>query len=111
MLCMKKGWIAVLTCSFILITACSGQTKSTTDAPPTVDAGTPEATYQKNCMNCHGMNLQGGIGPDLTKVGSKLSKEDIHNILEKGKGRMPAQKSYISAEDLEKLSTWLSEKK
>ncbi|TCP61491.1 c-type cytochrome [Baia soyae] len=108
---MKKSWIAVLICSFILITACSSQTKPTSDAPPAVDAGTPEATYQKNCMNCHGMNLQGGVGPDLTKVGSKLGKEDIHKILENGKGRMPAQKSYIKAEDLEKLSTWLSEKK
>lgn len=113
---MKKMWIPILASSLLLVTGCSGKTateepKTDTTTTPTVDAGTPEAIYQKNCMNCHGMNLQGAVGPSLANIGSKLKKDDIKTILENGKGRMPAQKSYIQAEDLDKLSTWLSEKK
>lgn len=111
---MKKVWIPVLASSLLLVSACAGpdSTKEpNTDVTPTVDAGTPEAIYQKNCMNCHGGKLQGGVGPGLTNIGGQLSKDEIQNILENGKGRMPAQKSYIKAEDLDKLATWLSEKK
>lgn len=109
---MKKMWIPVLVSSLFLVAACAGpNSKEEPNDTTTVDAGTPEAIYQKNCMNCHGGKLQGGVGPGLTNVGAKLSKAEIQNILESGKGRMPPQKSYIKAEDLDKLSTWLSEKK
>lgn len=39
------------------------------DAPIVVDAGSIDAgkeVYEQNCVACHGADLKGGIGPDLT---------------------------------------------
>ncbi len=42
------------------------------------------------CIGCHGGDLTGGsIGPAL--VGTKLSKDEIKDIVKNGKGGMPAQ--------------------
>src|SRR5699024_12594054 len=47
-----------------------------------------EEVLQQNCATWHGDDLSGGNGPDLTKVGSEMSKDDIHDINENGKGDM-----------------------
>ncbi|MBA4603496.1 cytochrome c [Thermoactinomyces sp. AMNI-1] len=63
-----------------------------------------------NCASCHGGNLQGATGPGLQQIGAKMNKEQILQILENGKGSMPAQ-SHISADERDQLATWLTEKK
>src|SRR5699024_12021610 len=45
----------------------------------------PEAIFSQNCASCHGDDLSGGMGPDLTKVGSELSADEIKDIIENGK--------------------------
>ena len=45
--------------------------------------------YKNSCSACHGGDLTGGVGPDLTKVGSKLSQEEMEKIINEGKGSMP----------------------
>lgn len=72
--------------------------------------GDPEEIFEANCAACHGADLSGGMGPDLTKVGSDHSADDIMDIIQNGQGSMPAQ-SQVSAEDAEALAKWLSEKK
>src|SRR5699024_12853866 len=47
-----------------------------------------EEVFQKNCATCHGDDISGGNGPDLTKVGSEMYKDDINDIIENGKGDM-----------------------
>lgn len=117
---MKKLFLPVLGASMLLLAACGNQggtpaekatNKTDNNTTKTVDAGSPEAVYQKNCMNCHGGNLQGGFAPALQNVGSKMSKDQIKQIIENGKGSMPAQKDYIEPAALDQLATWLSEKK
>ncbi|AUS10155.1 cytochrome C' [Laceyella sacchari] len=71
---------------------------------------TADKIYANNCASCHGGNLQGGFGPSLEKIGSKLKKEQIVEIMQKGKGSMPSQ-GHISSQDQEKLAAWLAEKK
>ncbi len=39
------------------------------------------------CIQCHGGELTGARGPDLTNL--SLSKEEIVDILKNGKGTMP----------------------
>lgn len=51
-----------------------------------------QAAYVANCSACHGMNRKGdGKGiPDLTHIGSQLSRQQIASVLEAGRGRMPS---------------------
>ncbi|WP_284140421.1 MULTISPECIES: cytochrome c550 [unclassified Virgibacillus] len=70
----------------------------------------PEAIYESNCAACHGADLSGGMGPDLTKVGSKLSVDEITDVIKNGKGNMPPQKS-LADEEVKVIADWLSEKK
>lgn len=70
----------------------------------------PEAIFQSNCASCHGADLSGGVGPDLTKVGATYSKEEIKDIIINGKGTgMPA--GLVPAPQAEALAKWLAEKK
>src|SRR5690625_1100765 len=48
-----------------------------------------EAVYANSCASCHAADLSGGVGPDLTAVGSSLSEEEIENIILNGAGSMP----------------------
>ncbi|WP_085991358.1 cytochrome c551 [Oceanobacillus senegalensis] len=75
----------------------------------TVDAAAAEDVYANNCAMCHGADLTGGGGPDLTAVGSKYSADEIAEIIQNGTGSMPAQ-SQVTGEDLDNLSNWLAEK-
>ncbi|WP_053218589.1 cytochrome c551 [Virgibacillus senegalensis] len=75
----------------------------------TVDTAAAEEAYKKSCQSCHGADLSGNVGPDLTEVGSKYSQEEILEIIEKGKGGMPPGQA--TGEDAELIATWLAEKK
>ncbi|MEO4052277.1 cytochrome c550 [Solibacillus sp. CAU 1738] len=46
-----------------------------------------EAIVQKSCIGCHGGDLTGGMGPDLTKG---LDAEHVKTVVMKGQGGMPA---------------------
>ncbi|WP_307255898.1 cytochrome c550 [Oikeobacillus pervagus] len=47
-----------------------------------------EDFYKQTCLGCHGANYEGGAGPALK--GTKLSKDQIKEVLLNGKGAMPA---------------------
>jgi mono/diheme cytochrome c family protein len=69
-----------------------------------------EAVFKQNCSSCHGQNLEGISGPNLTKVGSKYSVDEIKNIIKNGKGGMPPGMLKKQPE-IEAVAKWLSEKK
>ncbi len=73
------------------------------------DAAAAEAKFKQTCAACHGADLQGQVGPNLTKVGSKYSKEQILDILKNGKNSMPA--GLVSGQDAENIAAWLAAKK
>ncbi|WP_270179314.1 cytochrome c550 [Alkalihalobacillus sp. CinArs1] len=74
------------------------------------EAAAPEEIYSQNCASCHGGDLGGQVGPALNAVGSKLSKDEILDIINNGKGSgMPA--GLIQGEQAEAVAQWLSEKK
>ncbi|MGD8190626.1 YqzM family protein [Brevibacillus ginsengisoli] len=69
-----------------------------------------EQIVKQTCTACHGQNLEGAMGPNLTKIGSKYKPEEIENILKNGKGGMPPGLLKDDAQ-VKAVAKWLSEKK
>lgn len=125
---MKKWLFTILFGSALVLGACGGggddggndepadngdtNTEESTgdESGGSVDTAAAEEMFQNNCASCHGADLSGGMGPDLTAVGADHSADDIVNIIQNGKGQMPAQKQ-VSEEDAQTLASWLAEKK
>ena len=116
---MRKWVIATLFGTALVLGACGGGneepaddaadngTESTDSGTVVTDAG--EAVFAQNCSSCHGADLSGGVGPNLTQVGSKYSAEEIADIVTNGKGSMQPQN--VAGEDLDNLANWLAEQK
>jgi cytochrome c550 len=71
--------------------------------------------YQDDCITCHGDNLQGGIGPNLQHVGSKLSQQAIAHQIDVGGGPMPGygpdEQQILTTAEIKQISDWLAMKK
>jgi len=67
-----------------------------------------QTIYKSNCLSCHGTNMEGGVGPNLTKVGSKLSADQISTLITNGRGGMPAFKGRLSDADIKGLTDYLA---
>jgi cytochrome c551 len=108
---MKKKLIALLMGTSLVLAACGGgggdkATKDTASGPD------PEKLFQQKCSSCHGTDLKGGGGgtfPDLTQVGSRLSKDEIQTIIIDGRNAMP--KGQLTGDDATAVAGWLAEKK
>lgn len=105
--------MVILFGAMLTLAACGGGDEEATDSTAG-DTGGAEATaaepiYQQSCAGCHGGDLKGGMGPNLTKVGSKYSEEEILNIIHNGQGNMP--KGVIQGADAEAVAAWLAGKK
>ena len=87
------------------LTACSSGNEEESQNPQTEE----EKIYANNCASCHGNALEGYAGPRLDDVGSKMSKEDILEIIDTGGQGMPDD--IIQGEEAEKVAAWLAEKK
>ncbi|GAA4708891.1 menaquinol-cytochrome c reductase cytochrome b/c subunit [Brevibacillus fulvus] len=65
-------------------------------------------TKQTSCMGCHGNNMEGMVGPNLQKIGSKYSAEEIEGIIKNGKPPgMPAGLIKDEAE-IKKLAEYMA---
>jgi cytochrome c551 len=92
----------------MLLSGCSAsQSKPATQSET---AMAPKDLFMNNCSACHGGNLQGGYGPSLQKIGSKLSKDQILHVIQNGQGAMPPQ-NQMPKEAQEKLAAWLTQNK
>ena len=120
---LKRGLLVIALVVLIMsVAACGGKNAPSPSPSPGVQQS-PAATnagenteamaiYKGNCMACHATDLAGsGSFPSLQKVGSKYSESEISQIVNNGKGGMPAFKSKLSEQEITTLSKWLSEKK
>lgn len=89
-----------------------GSGAPTVEVSPDAPEGEKIWAKQTTCQGCHGVDLKGsGFAPSLEHVGSKLSKEQIAEIIKNGKGQMPPGQFQGSEEELQKLAEWLAQKK
>ncbi|TFE03902.1 cytochrome c551 [Jeotgalibacillus salarius] len=104
---MKKWWLGVALGSAVLLGACGGGEEEATDTGSSAGEMDPEEIFIGNCSGCHGDNLEGASGPNLQEVGSRLSQDEILNVIQQGQGSMPA--GLIEGEEAEVVAEWLSE--
>ncbi|HEX2911820.1 MAG TPA: cytochrome b N-terminal domain-containing protein [Chloroflexia bacterium] len=68
--------------------------------------------HDKACEYCHQINGNGGIrGPDLTKVGDRLSADQIKTRISVGANNMPAYGANLTADELNALVAFLESRK
>lgn len=113
---IKKKWgVLILSAALALsLSACGGgeqasESQGSSSNASSSSASNAEAIVKQSCVSCHGADLSGGVGPALNNVGSRLSKDEILNIIQNGKGGMPG--GLISGADAEAVASWLAEKK
>ncbi|KGR75792.1 cytochrome c551 [Ureibacillus sinduriensis] len=129
---MKKAMLALIFGSALFLAACGGgndeatdtgndtatEDKATDEATDTgtgdtaggADAGHGEELVKSNCISCHGGNLEGmGNTPSLADVGSRLSEDEIHDVIVNGRGGMPG--GLLQGEDAEAAAAWLAQQK
>ncbi|MWC27960.1 c-type cytochrome [Paenibacillus sp. MMS18-CY102] len=115
----KLAITALIVLMFAVVAACGKSDKDETPSTPdTTQNGGGETTaadaekvYQANCIGCHATDLAGGVGPNLQKVGGKLSSDEIKTTIANGRGGMPAFKDKLSDTEITALSSWLAEHK
>lgn len=110
--------LLVVACAFaaVLMFTLPGREQVAQEEKPqmpeiTLNAEQAEAVIKANCISCHGDQLQGGAGPNLQKVGSELSADQLFGIITKGKGMMPSFKDRLKEEEIANVAMYLSEKK
>ena len=130
---MNKSILCLALLLAISLTACGksnttpspSPTTSAAASPATSPATSPSATtsgggaatvdaqsvFKANCMACHGASLEGSVGPNLQKVGGKLSKDLIVTTITNGRGAMPSFKGKLSDSEVGSLAAWLADKK
>ncbi len=111
---MKKWLMTVLFGTTLVLGACGGGGDDTSEPADDNDGGTvenaaAEELYEQSCASCHGDDLSGEVGPDLTAVGSDHSADDILTIIEDGQGSMPG--GLLSGDDAQEVADWLAEHK
>src|SRR5699024_4034578 len=72
----------------------------------TADSG--EWLYETNCAACHGADLSGGAGPDISSAGSAFSEAELKNIIINGNGIEPGLD--IKEDDAKAIAERLAEK-
>jgi cytochrome c550 len=73
----------------------------------TASAANPEGIYKSTCIGCHGDQYQGVVGPSLKGIGSKLSVDQIKQIITHGKGNMPP--NLVPEDKADAMAKWVSQ--
>jgi cytochrome c551 len=95
--------LAMFAVSLLLLSGLAGcSSKSTSSAQD------GETLYKENCSACHGEQLQGAVGPQLTGLKNKYSEEELLKIINKGTPKMPG--NLLSEEGSKTVTKWLMEK-
>jgi menaquinol-cytochrome c reductase cytochrome b/c subunit len=64
--------------------------------------------YKNNaCVNCHGQELEGLQGPGLRGIGDAYTREEMIDLIDNGKGTMPAGMFQGTEEEKQILVDWL----
>ena len=94
--------LAIVALVGVVVSACVGR--------PEVDAS-GEEIYLQLCSNCHGDQLEGGVGPPLGPGSNAAEQPDeyLRVTIVEGRGRMPSFSSSLSDVQVGRLIDYLRE--
>lgn len=75
-------------------------------APPASTLERNQMIYAANCVQCHGADGGGSLGPTLVNVGARLDFDTFRNVMQTGRGQMPPF-AHIDDEALRNLYVYL----
>jgi mono/diheme cytochrome c family protein len=90
-----------------MIAACLVVLAACADPPPPRASG--EEIYQQVCANCHGNDLNGGVGPAVGAGSNSAAQDDDFLVLTitRGRGPMPSFDSTLSDEQISLVVEYL----
>ena len=94
---------------FAVVSACSDT--DSMEAAPNASAQPDElaaSLYKKHCLSCHAADLSGQVGPSLEQVGTRLTEEQIIEIMSVGAPGMPSFTKMMNKDEMEAVAGWLS---
>jgi len=117
---VKKKLLALFMGSALVLGACGGGGNTTQEpadnggnggetTAPADNTAAAEGIYAQSCASCHGQNLEGGVGPELATVGSRLDAAGIEDVIINGRNAMPG--GLIKGDDAKAVAEWLAAKK
>lgn len=73
------------------------------------EAATGPEIYAQVCARCHAADLSGGVGPALGPGSSAAGQPDefLVQTITDGRGRMPSFRQTLSAEQIERIVSFL----
>ena len=80
------------------------------DTPKEDGTTSGKKLYQTHCASCHGADMQGdhsGTYPSLINLSRRSTENQVHRVLERGQGRMPAV-AHISRQERNLIVSFLS---
>lgn len=90
------------TLALLVLVGCVGR--------PAPDA-TGQHIYEQVCSNCHGADLNGGVGPALGQGSNAADQNDdfLRLTISEGRGRMPSFRSTLDDAQIERVIGYLRE--
>jgi quinoprotein glucose dehydrogenase len=77
------------------------------DAAPSASAlERSQSLYTANCVQCHGVDGAGSLGPTLVNIGARIDFDNFRNVMQTGRGQMPPF-AHIDDESLRNLYIFL----
>ena len=68
--------------------------------------------HERGCEHCHGVDGRGGeLGPNLSTVGKRLSKQKIEHQIQDGGAAMPAFGDVLQPDEIKDLVDFLHAKR
>ncbi|WP_281288141.1 c-type cytochrome [Paenibacillus methanolicus] len=97
----------------MILAGCSQDADPETKEEPGSDplVRTALTLYKQQCASCHGGGLKGRVGPNLRRIGARMSQEEIAAKITDGGGGMPAFKQELSTDEIGMLTEWLAAKR
>ena len=79
--------------------------------PPKIDLSVGEmqrikSLYSTTCQTCHGVDMEGGVGPSLKNIGQHVFYDEFRSAVINGKGQMPGF-VHVDEETLKALYRYL----
>ncbi|WP_308423036.1 c-type cytochrome [Paenibacillus marchantiophytorum] len=108
---MTMRWMLGLLVLILSLSACGSKPSKPNDTQVAAVKADGPKIYQNFCISCHGNQLQGAQGPNIQKVGERLTEEEIIKRIQKGGGGMPPFQVALKEDELKALAAWLAELK